>query len=933
MKYRHILLVCLFIAILFPASSSAQYPFGKNKIQYAPRNWKVIETAHMEIFYYPEELMIAEFIAGLAEDVYDEYSIYFGLKFERKIPVILYGTHHDFKETNVIPYLISEAIGGFTEFIKGRVALPFVGSYGKLKAVFRHELTHVFMLEKIRVVMKNHRRYNYRHPPLWFTEGLAEFMANGGLDSNARMFIRDGVTGGLLIPLHELWRIQGTFMMYKEGESALHYIANRFGHDAIRLILENWWKSERFDLVLKHSIGLDVRELSGDWEEFLRRRYFPSIMYRRRIDEIAERISPGERSLEMHPVCLQGDNDEITVFGVGYGLGSIDLVKLKKNRKGFWDRKTFIRGESTTRFESIPLLRSRVSLKGDTLIFIAKTGKRDAIYLYDLRRKKVLERVVFQGARILNSPDLSHDGRYLVFSAISDHGKADLYIHDLDDCSFRRLTDDVYEDIHPDWHPSEHRLIFSSDRCINGLDRRYALYVIDIRTGEIEPLTDGRHQDIDPRWMPDGSGIIFSSDRDGVFDIYILSGGRLTRQTNVLGGAFGPWPCSDGNGFLVSAYRNGTYGIYRVPVKQETPSIQMESILAAHSSWQPGLPDSAPDYEKRDYRLRFGLDIIGAAFAVDPDFGQMGNSAQIFLTDMLGNHQLYFLFGYASNEFDDFWTNLNVAVTYANRSRRLNYTLGAFHLSSYLGSTLDILRFERRYGMLGGISYPFSKFTRIDLTTVVKAMERDDDITFLGLEEGSTWLISNFISLTTDNITWYIGGPLLGHRLNIALGKSFDLKGSRYESTTLHFDLRNYVNLTRRVTFAQRFVNRTAWGSDLQLFYLGGSWDLRGYRFRQFAGKRIVLINSELRFPLIDRLQVRLPFGNIEFPLFRGSLFLDAGKVSGFIFDTGWLGSIGAGVEMNMGYLPVIRVNFSRLTDFHKLEKKVNVDFFLGFNF
>ena len=143
----------------------------------------------------------------------------------------------------------------------------------------------------------------------------------------------------------------------------------------------------------------------------------------------------------------------------------------------------------------------------------------------------------------------------------------------------------------------------------------------------------------------------------------------------------------------------------------------------------------------------------------------------------------------------------------------------------------------------------------------------------------------------------------------------------------------DYFYLGSRIIFAQRFVSRNAWGSDIQLFYLGGSWDLRGYNFRQFAGRRILLLNNEIRFPLIDRLMIRLPFGNIEFPLFRGAFFVDMGRVHGFVMDTDWLGSIGTGVEMNLGYLPVIRVNFSRQTDFKTIDNDIKIDLFLGFNF
>ncbi len=36
-----------------------QFYFGRNKIQYEHFNWQVIENAHFNIYYYPEEIQIA----------------------------------------------------------------------------------------------------------------------------------------------------------------------------------------------------------------------------------------------------------------------------------------------------------------------------------------------------------------------------------------------------------------------------------------------------------------------------------------------------------------------------------------------------------------------------------------------------------------------------------------------------------------------------------------------------------------------------------------------------------------------------------------------------------------------------------------------------------------------------------------------------------
>ena len=937
-----ILLALLLLLLAHAPEASAQYPFGKNKIQYTPKNWKVIETAHFEIFYYPEEVAVAEFIAGRTENIYTEYSEFFGLEFDRKIPVILYGTHHDFQETNVIPYMISEATGGFTEFIKGRVALPFNGSYGQLLKVYRHEITHAFMLEKIRVVMNGHRRYTYNHPPLWFTEGLAEYLGQRGRDSEAHMFVRDAVISGKLYSLKEIWRIDGTYMMYKVGESVLHYIANQFGEEAIRVILESWWRHDKFDFVLRRSIGLDVEELDKDWQSHLRRIYYPAILHRMSSKEIGEMVSARKISFEVHPVCYEDEEEDERVIGIGFGLGSIDIVEFEKrnDRRGRflpeeegWKRRTLIEGGRSTTFESIPLLRSRLSLKGDTLIFAAKSGEKDAIYLYDVPNRKVMKRITYDKARVLSSPDLSPDGNRIVFSAIDKMGKSDLYIYDLHEGSFRRLTDDYYEDIHPDWNPRDERILFSSDRCEEGLEVKRAIYTIDAGTGEIGALTDGSHDDSDPRWLPDGDGLLFSSDRDGTYDIFLLKEGDIVRQTNVLGGAFQPWPCEGGRSFLMAAYGEGLYRIYRVPLR-DAPSIPAEEPPPNIGvSWNLGSVEDSTGVERKEYRLRMGIDFIGATFALDPDFGSIGNGAQLFLTDVLGNHQFIILAGSATDNFDDFWRYINAAFTYVNLTNRINYYAGAFHLAGYLGSIYDVLRYERRYGGVAGIRYPLSKFSRVEFSTVVKGVERVDEVAFFSIDEGRSWLISNYLSYTHDNIIWYIGGPITGRRFHAALGRTSNPSGTKYESTTLHLDVRNYMNVTRRIVFAQRFVSRNAWGNDLQLFYIGGSWDLRGYDFREFAGKRILLINNELRFPLLDRLLVRFPFGYIDFPMFRGAIFVDAAKIEGFIDDTDWIGSIGTGVEMNLGYLPVVRVNFSRQTDFKSLESEVKVDFFLGFNF
>ena len=94
---------------------------------------------------------------------------------QRRIPLIVYSSHVYFEQTNIIPGFLPEGVAGFTESLKGRVALPLSGSLPEFERVLVHELVHVFMFDRIRTVLKARGAARYRRGPLWFSEGLAEY--------------------------------------------------------------------------------------------------------------------------------------------------------------------------------------------------------------------------------------------------------------------------------------------------------------------------------------------------------------------------------------------------------------------------------------------------------------------------------------------------------------------------------------------------------------------------------------------------------------------------------------------------------------------------------------------------------------------------------------------------------------------------------------
>jgi hypothetical protein len=930
--FQAALLVVALLAIT-PAGLSAQYLYGKNKVTYDRRNWKVLKTEHVDIYHYPSDVNLVRYIAPLIESTFAEFEERFDLEFDKRLPFVFYNTHYAFQETNILPQLVSEYTGGFTDLMKGRIAVPFTGSYGNFRHVARHEMVHAFMLEKIRLVMKEAGKFTYPQPPLWFIEGMAEYFANSPQDTKSHMFVRDALVHDKLLPLDQLWRIWGSFMMYKQGESVLNYIATSFGEDAIIQILENWWLSDKFSLVLKQTINLDIYELNAAYMKNVKRRYYPSILHNQFATDIGEAITP-RGTFHSRPSITRDNGGVNRLYSLCAEDGVVNICEVEQyvDDRGNFRRRIIVKGARSADVESIPAFRSKIEANGDTLLFVAKSKNHDVIYMWNRVRRKKVAQFRFDELTLLSSPTLSHDRTKLVFSAISKSGSMDLYMYRLDTEELEQLTDGAFSEDEPDFHPFRDEVLFTSDRGAMGRRDHTRIFKIDLDTREITAVTGGWYADSNPNWSPDGESFLFMSDRDDAFNIYHHRGDVIVRQTNVMGGVTSPSFLPDGSGFVAEVYTNGQFILFEFPVKNGygTPALVARDDTAT-VGWRH-VDEGDYQYEESDYRMQLGIDFVAAGVSVTPEFGEVGNSAQMVMTDVLGNHRFFMMVGNTSEGFDSFWKRMNAAVSYVNLSRRLHYSLGLYHLNNTRADPMVFGVTERRFGGAVGLSFPFDRFRRIEGSIVVQQFERELSFDTSGLTD-NTFLGTVFMTYVSDKTLWTIGGPLTGWRYYFRGGRTHDFLARGYDNTSAHVDIRKYFKITSRIVFANRFHYNSTWGSAQQWFYLGGPWDLRGYNFREFIGRTTYLFNSEIRFPLIDRFALTFPFGTVEIPMFRGALFMDAGKVTRFIVDSDWLGTLGLGVELNLGYAPVIRVNWTRQTNFRTISPATGWELFIGYNY
>jgi len=931
----------------------AQFYFGKNKIQYTDFQWRVMKTDHFEVYFYEQETELAEVAVAMAERAYQDLSVRFHQSLDKPIPLILYSAHNYFQQTNTIPYLLPEGVGGFMEFFKGRVVLPFDGSYARLEHVIRHELVHVFTLAKIRVVLRDHEKFQYHLPPLWMLEGLAEYWSTEW-DAQAEMIMRDAVISGNLVPLEQMYRINGTFQMYKEGQSAMAFIAERYGQDKILSLFENWWKEKKFARVLERTLGESLEEVDRQWRYSLKKRYYPLMQDHDMPRQIAQRLTFEGSNVKPAICAPELFGQEAVVFmsdRMGY-----QAVYLLSSAEGEGEERRLIRGERSSDFESLHLLRSKLDISTEGLLaLISKSQETDVLHIWDLESERIVRTFQFPGLIALSSPAWSPGGDRLVFSAADQRGHVNLYLVDAEGGRLQPLTDDLYDDREPDWSPDGRRIIFSSDRSSWGRDGFRNLYLYHLDHDRIEPFTDGKHNDYAPSWSPDGWRIVFSSDREEVFNLYIKRLGtppsEVRRVTNILTGAFDPVWMSDGRSLIFSAFSEGRFQLYRFEIPDDMESdppvmaspVQHADSLASdppvmasgeQDHWRPEKLSTRQAPALARYRKRLSLDIAQSAISYDPVFG-VGGGFQMALTDMLGDHQYYFLINNTASDRRDFLSSFNFGFSYFNLSGRTNYGGGAFHFVDDYYDDYYGWYYERQYGGFVTLSHPFSKYHRAETSTLVKNSDKEN---YDSGKSRSTILASHYLSLIKDTSLWGPAGPVDGSRMKLSLGLTWEPRSGRIFNRVLLVDLRHYFRLSRRVCHAVRLAGRVSQGLEPQIFYMGGSWDMRGYDRRHFMGRKMLLVNNELRLPVIDNLLVGFPFGNLELQAIRGALFLDLGQAWNENLPLreeilGLQGSFGIGLRARVGYFTVLRLDFAKLTDFNTIFPQTKVQFWFGWNY
>lgn len=891
---RFVLLMILLSIVSIDTNIYAQ--FGKNLVQYQEFKWKYIESDHFTIYYNEGSKYLAEFAAIEAEISLLSVQKTLNYDITKRIPMVVYDTHNEFQQTNVVSSFMPEGVGGVTELFKNRVVVPFQGDYSQFRHVIHHELVHAVMNDMFFGGSIQSVIYGNFMFPIWVAEGMAEYESQSGMNIENDMYMRDLTISELLPNIKSL----DNYLAYRGGQTLFWYISDKFGKDKVTDLIQRIRIYKNVERAFVSTFNMKLDEFSDMWVKDIKKMYWPDLKIFEDPTDFSTKITNRKEIGNFYnsSPAISPDGEKMAYISDRDGLFNIYIQYLHKKE----EPEKLVGSLRQMDFEDLNFLTPGISWSpdGKKLVVSAKSGGEDAIFIVDSKTGDY-DKLKF-GIKSISSVQWSPDGKKLAFIA-SIREQSDIFIYDIQTAKLENITNDVFSDVYLIWNSKSDKLFFISDRD-DVLDKNISskdfkiwkhnyeasdLYSIDLNTKSIKRLTnDPNNKKTSLAISSDDGKLLFTSDKNGIINLYELelNSNQVKTLTNSISGITQLSLAKDNSKLLFTAQNDAGYDIFMLKnpfelkdkkdiplttfkskqtgsetVVQETLpektsdskiegfgnfeiDIAQQQLVQANKDIKPKAQTENYDqkYERyvnmsfaeKDYKVTFSQDLLMANPGYSTFYGVQG-AAQMLFSDMLGDHRI----GGSLYIVNDI-VNSHIYATYEYLPKIIDYSFSLYNRSVYTqlnggSGAYSYYRF-RNYGAVIGSSYAFDLFTRVELNLTLAGGSRvslEGDLGADALTDISRFLIMPELRFVLDNALGGIYAPSMGTRMYVSLmGSPKFASSSSVGFFTAMTDIRQYIPIWDLTGFALRGVAGVSLGQNKQTFFVAGTDNWINYTLR-----------------------------------------------------------------------------------------------------
>jgi hypothetical protein len=496
--------------------------FGQNRIQYKIFEWRYFSSENFEIYYYENGADIAREAAKFLEDEFERLTDVIGYSPYTKTRIFLYNSSTDLKQSNVGVNENNFSVGGQTDFVKPQVEVAYPGQMNE----FKYEL--VFKISQMLIndmmfggSLSDMFQSSYLLTlPDWFIDGAASYIAYGW-DVNLDDFMRDHFISENPRKLNKYTGEEAKMI----GHSVWNFIAEKYGQSQIANILNLTRIIRNEEKSISNTLGMSFKNFVGEWLSF----------YNEISNYVLDSYSPpgkdkllikNRRNVYYNKLRISPDGNYLAYTENKRGKIRVRLRSLttKKTKNVYTGGYKVINQEIDF---DLPLISW---IDNSNLAIISTKFGKNFIWFYNINSKNKQKKELTRLNNIRDF-DVSASGNLAIVSADIE-GQNDIFLISLRRNSIKRLTNDKYDDINPQFIPGTSAVIFSSNRPddslrvrrdidIEKLNSIFNLYIYDIDTTKnvLYKVTNTLSNNTNPIPVSE-TEYYYLSDQQGISNIY-----------------------------------------------------------------------------------------------------------------------------------------------------------------------------------------------------------------------------------------------------------------------------------------------------------------------------------------------------------------------------------------------------------------------------
>jgi Tol biopolymer transport system component len=946
--------------------------FGKNRIQYQRFDWKILTTANFEIYYYQDGQTSATLAAQYAESEFDRITELLGYTPFNRTRIFVFNSVQDMVQSNIGLGVPEGEDAREINLQKSRVLAAFSGNQAEFKRQLIQGIAGVFVYDMLYggSLKESLQSSLLLTLPDWFMAGIESYIAEGW---SVKMddFMRETLLDKRLRKPSILSGQEARYV----GHSIWNYIAERYGKDNISNILNLTRIIRNEQTSIASTLGLSYSRFLREWRDYYGNMATQLDAYQSPRSDLRVAGNTFDKGYKMNRVRLSADQQYIAYTTNDFGKFAVEVIDTKKPKDK--NRILVLTGGHKSLTQPLNPYNPLVSWqKNNNMAVIFEDEGRLFLHLYGFEEKtgkKLKLRKPLKSISQVNEFDISDDGSAIVMSA-EKKGQNDLYLYRINANVTQQLTNDLYDDLYPQFvGKSNTQIAFTSNRLNDTLNIDKGTYKtindqfnLFVHSGEARAETVTRIIDslgVISRPIAPREGLFyFMSDEKGIRNVYRyeLENNQLTQLTNfkynlkdfdlnTASGALVFIASEKEEEFVGYQAQNDLNRALNLPATQRsvlmgqgisglalsslsrvessnkkngsTPEVEKEKpSLTQGITLLPGEVDtdnyqfdidSFKSVEKRndrtersprqnrsdalvrnarrenikikgpaDYQDMFLYNGSTGALVIDPlPMRGLGYSTALTMNDLLENHLMK-----AGVFITPNLRNSDLFAEYSYLPNRIDYSIRVDRRTFFLD---DPTSQKYRYNRVAvSAAYPISQTTRVVLSPSYSTTRfiNLNEISFTDRTSDYAGLRGEFVfDNTTTNGMYMLEGTRAKFRADYYQGI-----GSGSESfNRISIDVRNYTKIHREMILATRFSASTSGGAAPKRVFLGGvdnwlfnrydrrnlddplnfdlesSFDkrdlffsdfattLRGFNLNKAAGRSHMLLNVELRMPLV----------------------------------------------------------------------------------